>query len=340
MYLNLTQISICKYIMSRSKNEVKSDEELPEWFDLEKYTDANFLDANGWYVQFAIRSELQDQTENIIENVVGKRRISFQEKKYQIKHDVSLTKDEKQEAVNEIIDTYGENLDKNIKYDSLHLLSELRDKPIQDISENENFKDLILDRTTYEIHTKPIRSLGVHELTIDELNIVNNLDLYDKNKEDYLPQLDGQLRNSFIVSVDITQPNSILNKQFKDLVLKKRLKLNIKNTKISKYRDWVRLGVLPYFDLTLWANENDKIITREKMAKLIFPEYDCNGKDHCDYVKDEKECINNCKRNKSNFDTIKTTTIDTVEKLFGCRDTPYFEVLIAEAADKQSKFID
>jgi hypothetical protein len=38
---------------------IKRVSDLPDWFDLNKYSDAKFLDAAGWYEQLSVRRDIQ-----------------------------------------------------------------------------------------------------------------------------------------------------------------------------------------------------------------------------------------------------------------------------------------
>jgi hypothetical protein len=77
-----------------------------------------------------------------------------------------------------------------------------------------------------------------------------------------------------IADVDLTMPDAVLVEAFKTWLARTRADFCLESPKQYRKPDfasWVRLGVLPYIDLTSWAEISGKSIPNRLMANLLFP---------------------------------------------------------------------
>lgn len=80
-----------------------------------------------------------------------------------------------------------------------------------------------------------------------------------------------------LVVVNLTLPDAVLIQSFRDLLPRLREQVSFRrqgpvptNARVAP-EEWVRIGVLPYLDLRLWANETSHRITNRTFADAIFP---------------------------------------------------------------------
>ncbi|MDO9205293.1 DUF6387 family protein [Methylotenera sp.] len=243
-----------------SIKSIKHFRELPSWFILEKYDAAKTLDAAGWYEQLLVRHDIRKYLKSNISDV--------------IKNQFML----------------------------------LQKSPIIYVDDSASFGAFFLTDKLYELKAKkPNYSLGVHRLTVQELYLIeNNIEgekrtyarNYFRNRfnmflippldfpDDYpfKPWLDEPVSNinesqdSHIhVSVDMGLPDKALIEQFKRLLINLRSPLqqvgvSIDNKLRPDFDGWAKFGVLPYLDLSIWAEIEGVKIPNRVMADAIFPE--------------------------------------------------------------------
>lgn len=239
---------------------IKNTSELPEWFSLEKYDTAKTLDAAGWYVQLYIRA----------------RCLSY----FAAGEDIS------------------------------GILNLIRDEPIIDVTKSSSLSFHYYRGMFYEEHIIEQSKHGVHSLTVHELYmaainmeeskrvqakaffemILNSLwgvstesprdpSVLSREKTAFLYEpVHHVLRKPLdqaLLGVNLLLPDRELVEQFKAYlpVLRKECDAAFFTEKWHQpdFVEWARLGVLPYLDLIIWAQEEDRNITYKVLEEAIFP---------------------------------------------------------------------
>lgn len=239
---------------------IKNRSELPKWFSLEKYDLAKTLDAAGWYVQLYIRS----------------RCLSFL--------------------------PAGKNIS--------GILNLIRAAPIIDVTANSDlsfhyhrgmfYEEPIIEQSKHGVH-----SLTVHELYMAAINmeeskriqakaffeiILNSLlgvsaesprdlSILSRKKTAFLYEpvhhVLSKPLDQAMIGVNLLLPDRVLVEQFKSYLplLREECGAELFSEKWHQpdFAEWARLGVLPYLDLMIWAQEEDKKITYQVLEEAIFP---------------------------------------------------------------------
>lgn len=248
-----------------TKVTIKHVNELPDWYKLEKYETAKSLDAAGWYEQLSIRSCLKSLLS------------------YELKENLPISQQ------------------------NLEVLEGFRTTPIIDVNNNFLIRVLCCGGELWELKTEdPKYSLGVHMTTVrehylTEQSIEIEKRTYARNffsqiwgegifDEPYVPlkypctdwidePIDGITNTSgytINVSVDLGLPDKVLIEQFKQMLESRRkplLKVGIfiENKLRPDFEGWAKFGVLPYLDLSTWAELEGVKIPNRVMADAIFP---------------------------------------------------------------------
>lgn len=220
--------------------------DLPDWFALDKYEGQKSLDAAGWLGQLYIRRFLLK---------------------------------------------YGTKDVRNL------WLSAVKDTPIVDVTKHEKL-------WAYFGNSTPWRSVRL--TTLGQIYLIEGR--IEKEKRDYARKHYGEFFNEhLLIDVDFTETiysyedwmdepvddltahkNDMLNvtvnlavsdkvlaEQFKKLLEERRTHLksvggSIDSKQKLDFEGWVKFGVLPYFDLTLWAKSQGQKIPNRVMADAIF----------------------------------------------------------------------
>ena len=255
--------------------------DLPKWYNLAKYAQANSLDAAGWYKQLTTRSDLAIRVDSL-----------------------------KQEPA-----FFSSFIDPE---ETKRALAYIRANPISDATGDFPLKDpaLFCDSLHYMCNAgDPCLSPGVHLATIRNLYMLEGR--IEKEKRTYArnffePIIDPQsawLRakekfwrgepehridepepwidepvdanldlpyHGVTVRVNLHLPDKMLIEQFR--LLLQSLRDPTKKPGSPKplwqkpdFSDWIRFSVLPYIDLWLWERETGARIPNRVMADAIFP---------------------------------------------------------------------
>ena len=238
---------------------IRRASELPDWYKLEKYKAASKLDAAGWYEQLSVRRDCFKYL-----------KMSFPD--------------------------FSEALD------IIHI------SPIFDIDNNPEFKSLFLGGPLWDFkdkQQKPHYSLGVHGLTVRQLrqiedrmlperkehsrlwwNQFKKVDIFnnteDQYKYEYKAWIDNPIYESFKpkyqdksvpVMVDLNVQDKLLVESFKQWLKNTRKETHTEITHYKKidFESWIKFGVLPWLDLTIWQQAADISIPNRVMADAIYP---------------------------------------------------------------------
>lgn len=240
--------------------KIKETTQLPEWFNLEKYSKANDLDAAGWFIQLSHRKEFYDLYAMMERE--GKDESSF---------------------------FIGDPIFHRMVRKSLeHLRSQpIKTFPVQTASYETLYTECRALDYRKDLSIKPVRGLSLQDLTAQRLTdqwevsegignicqasrwkILAASELGECPTE---PVLVGSLgQNGFAIFVDLNATDTVLKKAFALWLKEARKNSSGIPHKQSKFYDrWARSGLLPYLDLRIWAMEKKYHIPGHVMSKAI-----------------------------------------------------------------------
>ena len=241
---------------TNQKNTILSVQELPNWFDLENYNRANQLDLEGWIVQLHLRQMIQGFLLRVgLTGIVDDYRLP----------DKSNTL---REPITPISIQDSLLITEGLK-NTVSIPSKLWQAPSHfDFFEQ---SDGIADAESI-------------------LSWFHNAEVKKPAQDTYLAELNNNHLLRPFLKADLTAPDSILLASFKRWLTKERKLLARqrvqKFTKVT-FRRWVSNQVLPYIDLTYWADCNGKQIPHWLMGKILFPGH--NQGDTTDRVRQTTE---------------------------------------------------
>jgi len=231
---------------------INSASDIPEWFSLNNYEFTSSLDAAGWYKQFSARQEWH----HILE-------------KYDI-NDATYQKEYRKGAeklMSQIISHFG-NLPEKVVY-----------------------KSYLSGAETYSVESLTVLSASYLHWEMNRLNISDDL-LEREETEDITNEEYEILNTPFAVALDragIINPYEMtpiyvdlyvsdeqLKSDFEEWLEKFRkisgLYSDPKKYSKAKFQRWHKLKILPYLDLSYWANIQNTTITQSVYGAILFPD--------------------------------------------------------------------
>jgi hypothetical protein len=248
---------------------IKRVSDLPEWFNLKNYVDAESLSTAGWYEQFIVRRDLL--------SLIGSDRWHLWK-------------------------IWKTNTPWTPQGNLTNALALIRTKPILDVTKNELLKAYFYGGALQELTNQhPRYSLGVHLSTVRNLYTAENAIEPEKREyaraffashfdSDWTKPLTHKhvdwidepinaisISDSFkvIASVNMLLPDNVLIEQFKNMLQEQRdatkaTGLSIQNYRKPDFTNWINFGLLPYLDLQIWEREENVSIPNRVMADAIF----------------------------------------------------------------------
>lgn len=221
------------------ETRLKNASLLPDWFDLTKYDDAKDLSSIDWYWQIAARAYLA-------QHIVWAAPMPFYEKRKDDPIAMQALKNQ-------------QNADS--------LLAVTRKTPIFDITTQLHTGISIAD-----FLDKP--SAGVSYAT--------EVDVKRHGGESAVVR-HTRVSNEVIANIDLDVPERLLIESFTTFIRQAKERGTASTQKEDRFRtpnfkEWVRVGLLPYLDLTLWSFEEDVTIPNRVYCHAIFP-YADEGED-------------------------------------------------------------
>jgi hypothetical protein len=235
--------------------KINNTTELPEWFDLEKYKEAENLDAAGWFIQLNLRKDLFDLYEQF-----------------------------EKEGQDESTFFIGGTIAHKMVRQSLE---RLRSRPIQtdpiqpDTFEN-IYASLLVLGYKKDLSIKPVRGLSFQDLVWQRLwETQGNGRVCQANRWELLtapelsdcpaePILVGRMeQNQLATVVDLNASDTVLKQAFATWLKEARKNVTPPPKESSLYKKWAFYGVLPYLDLRIWAMEKKFQIPDRVMARAI-----------------------------------------------------------------------
>lgn len=294
------------------RSQMKQLNGVPKWFDLSKYDCAHLMGAHGWLTQISIRRELlkavrgkKRKLERVLIDSIdhlcdvpltSPSRIPLfgvKGEKYSCPTNLAnfdqpsgtclLTKEkfwllaawrERVEGTNiisvvaksatETIDDLDEDGDRELSVDGNDSLDDI------ELEDSSPFNvDNLLDNMRFAPH-QPSRTA-----------IAINREFHERSREakhpadgweDPLPAADVLGRATYLLTVDLTLPDSLLKEQFVKQLVRLRVANPILPEKAKRpaYKNWINAGVLPYLDLQLWSAINSYHISNLEFANAIL----------------------------------------------------------------------
>jgi len=220
---------------------------IPEWFDLENYCEINNFSIMDWYLQIARRMEI-----------------------LKLNTDIEISDEDRSFLLNdrEHVRSYGlfaerdvtANRDRNTETHA----SAVRPTTCFDIMLKYH---MLPDELQSKLSTEFVESIDQHKDTDKPF------DVYIKENDWGMEQLGKSLQ------VNLNATDEVLIQDFKNWLSLVRTAFEIKNDKFVTYADiksWQDNQVLPYLDLLDWMNETGTKISKQKIAKLLFPNTQTN----------------------------------------------------------------
>jgi hypothetical protein len=282
---------------------IKHVSELPEWFQIKKYSSTSELTATGWLEQLWFRVILY-----------------------------SSTKAAKEKRNNDNLE--NEKLIAQL-FEAIELIQK---NPIINLeAEDIAYHDFFYSFRNY-MHRKLPLTFGVRSITTADFlflekaispyfleNVRHAIDeVYSEIDGPFCSVLDGSLHKLMdedsiyeksIAHVNWNLPNTVLIEHFKEYLIKNRpLEINDKKkNRAIDFNSWHRFGILPYIDLKIWELMTDNSIPNRVTADAIYL--------HGEYGEE----------------TIRKTTSVIVESIIS--DEEIIDLLLAEAYLEQTKEI-
>ncbi len=259
--------------------QIKHFSELPDWFKLEKYDQARNLNTVQWIEQLSLRAYL--------------------------------------------FDAHPDNFKK--------LIESIRNEPICDIHSCKAISEIFgLDAIDSSKDEVPTFS-GVRHLTLDDMislkfflnkkaKKVMELDVREipkkKISKAFLKTpcyelLDKSFENTGLIHVKLELPDATLIEHFKQFLAEQRARINsTERSRLPSFKEWCRLGVLPYLDLKIWELKKGVNIPNRVMADAIY------------------------RLGEGGEETVRKTTAPLAEFLISNRG---FEILFAQDANEKTE---
>lgn len=218
---------------------LKNSSQLPDWFELEKYAGTKDLTSIDWYWQIAARTHLA-------QHITWAAPKEFYERHKG--NPVAMKALENQRV-------------------SAALLQASRQTPILDIAEplhgGISIEDF-LDKPSAGVSYASPEDIKRHG---GETNFVRHT----------------QISNEVMANIDLDVPERLLIESFTAFIRQAKTRGFASTHEGDRFRtpnfkEWVRVGLLPYLDLALWGIEEDVTIPNRVYCNAIFP-YADEGED-------------------------------------------------------------
>ena len=240
--------------------------ELPKWFNLKKYSDANKLDTSGWYEQLHCRMMLI-QLLRIIPNHSSPHWIK------QANEAITLVRE------NPIIDITSSALLRAYFYTT-------PDQPLAALKENRPIDCLGIYVTQPTIGsicsmastvTKEKREHAIKHFQECASNTTGGFYQQKHPSQSWFNEpLMADTTDNPTIQIDLNLTDEVLINIFPNLLKQLRKKSNTRQSGLSRRAvstdELIKLAVLPYLDLEAWGAETKTIIPDRIMADAIFPQ--------------------------------------------------------------------
>jgi hypothetical protein len=229
---------------------IKHIEELPAWFNLEKYQETERFSAADWYKQLRIRKEILTE---IKITTTSKNRNKIKEEQTPL----ALQELRKNPITSDLNNNYWSAIEINADLASpVRELTfcDLAYQSLQDLDDSESGIKDKFESDRWKLISQTCQDYFPYEL--DKLPLPNMIG-------------DGA-QYSLAILIDMSASNKVLREAFDAWLTSARVVLpEIASRKDTLYERWSRYGLLPYLDLLIWEAETENKITDRVMAQAI-----------------------------------------------------------------------
>lgn len=232
--------------------QIKHISELPSWFNLDKYDLAKELDATGWHEQLIIRRAYLTRPYLLSQPEI-----------------LAITREYP------ILDIDYNEITRGIF--GVQALIELKDEDLRFSFGVRHLTPMDMMRAEFNIPLEKQEYLNECRDEIqDFLEVGGDLDELDCGVETWTYQpirdlLDPKYEDMCFAYIKLELPDALLIEHFKQFLATHRAQTSSKKrTRLPDFKEWCRLGVLPYLDLKIWEQEQKVSIPNRVMADAIY----------------------------------------------------------------------
>lgn len=209
------------------------------WFDLRKYDAVEGFDISDWYFQLEKRQTIQ------------------------------LFAKENQDLMDRVHISRWKVINNNTK----KYIASIKENPVLDVSKYKRTIQSVRDTNFFDLH---MAASGNEEIK----KLINSPDdSFDFNKSDSLiisrPKSSVYM-NRAMLTIDLSATDEQLTNDFNDWLKSHRLTTNsrVREKRFSSkdFSKWINFRILPYLDLTLIADAEDKTLTQNMLGRILFPD--------------------------------------------------------------------
>jgi hypothetical protein len=245
---------------------VRRATDLPSWFNLKSYSQAESLDAAGWYEQLAVRKWL----------------LKIIDWRNEDKELFSSTDMETLSFIrsNPIVDVTA-NLAMRVYFYDGAMHEHRTEQPNYSLGVRlSTVRDFYLVEGNVEPEKREYAHRFFAQIFAKEDDWLEGAinrqfpctDWIDKP----INSISNQPGSAINVHVDLCLPDKVLIEQFKSLLRSQRRTISddgigLALNRRANFEDWISFGVLPFIDLKIWERESSIKIPNRVMADAIFP---------------------------------------------------------------------
>ncbi|MAS87840.1 MAG: hypothetical protein CMH30_07705 [Micavibrio sp.] len=265
---------------------VKNENDLPKWYNLDKYKPFRKLNNEGWYyalVQRACHLELLESFAAVKSKKYHTSSL-IQKNIKALREDPLFSPED-----NEALDFFGGTqmwAMKKRRAEFKKMLFSIKPITLNDIYQKERFVENDTRIKTRHLMDSYYESKE-HNLSTEDVSLCEEIlrtPLFEvlKTRGNYKPNHATRtfMRSRDMVEIDFSQPDHVLKSQFETYI--KSTRKNFPDLRRSfafkrpKYKAWCDFGIIPYLDLRIWALEHTQKISNRVLADAIFedPEKD------------------------------------------------------------------
>lgn len=229
-------------------------EDLPDWFELDKYDGTKEFDASDWYEHLIYRKEIHDALPYITELKCNDTS--------PIQHDTHNRYLAKLQALQQKpLHTFGDKYYTPIGYPDKKPI-----KPLSFLHLREQFKN-----DKYAVNNNKASPFSLERWLFIEANTRQvNANSIQLQTPIVLTKHDDGGHQTHVISVDLRVTNSLLVKAFARWLGETRAQQSAsKKRNCPAYKNWTRYGLLPYLDLYIWSETTKTHIPHHVYSKAI-----------------------------------------------------------------------
>lgn len=228
-------------------NSERTDD-IPEWFELSKYSATQSFNAAEWHAQLNARRELLTDHPDIIYKLPK----SHENYNFCIEYWRS--------TIPAMVNSLRETPIHKIEND---WLSTIYFQPVRPLKIQASAVASYLELDMAKRHPTELNCLAA-----EKWKIIGNK---DHRVTPEIADLDFKIFDQPILVVNLNATDAVLSASFSAWLKEARSTPTKSSSKREQpaYKDWTRYGLLPYLDLFIWSEETGNEITHQKMANAV-----------------------------------------------------------------------